>query len=100
MKDSFKIKSESHGIGGWIIYLGRSELRFPRELSGIKGSIITFPSREEWKEFCMKSNAEWAIDRRDQIIEQVARGAAKKLYWFGKYEIRGNWINVYPGWFL
>ena len=88
---------ENHGRAGWVYYKEQFEIRFPWEISGVTGIIITIPSPQEWAEFCRKNNAAWALERRDEIIDTLARETARKRYWNGKFEIGDYWINVFPG---
>jgi hypothetical protein len=98
MTDRYEVDFEPHGRAGWMIYRAESELKFPWEVGGDKGLIVEIPSQDEWKDFCIKSNAEWALNERDKIITRLAKDEARKPFWWGgEYEIEEKWIYIFPG---
>ena len=100
-KKDFRVKLESHGRGGWIIYSCISELRFPWEVSGVNGIDISIPTAERWEAFCLKNDAEWAIPLRRTILERLAAKAVKRYWWGGASEIGEHWIHIRSSkWYL
>src|SRR3712207_6403984 len=96
---TYKIEYESYGRCGYAFYVENRRLPFEWEII-IGGIGVDIPVLEEWDAYCEKHSANWAKGRRDEIVQRLADGLIKKMYWFGNgtYEIvDGRWLNVYSG---
>jgi hypothetical protein len=98
MKSSeYRISQEQHGRAGWLDYAEGSRLRFPWEILGTGGIAIRVPSPEDWDEFCEAQQADWAKERRREILERVGERFVKMRYGRGDFNVESLWVVVKPG---
>lgn len=96
MARHFEVVISSEGRGGWVTYKEEAkQLTLPWELIQ-KGISVSIPHSKEWNKFCELNNANWAKERREEILKNIAQEAVKN-YWRGTYEITDIWINIYHG---
>jgi hypothetical protein len=61
-----------HGKGGWLTYgEGGETARFSWKLAGKEGTLVAWvivPTSKRWAE-----DVPWAADRRDEILDRIAR---------------------------
>lgn len=95
----YRIEETREGQSGYVFYIeGASKLPFFWEIIGIPSGVgITVPKHEEWEAFCDKHKAEWAKDRRDEILQSVSQWMLKKWFRSGEIEFEGPWIRIIPG---
>lgn len=86
------------GRGGWITYVenGRS-LKFPMESGGLPGLTIFVPTKSRWNADCDNQQADWAKDRRQEILDRIARWVLMQRYPNGSFELTDQWIRLRRG---
>ncbi len=95
---SYRIEEKRISRYGHLFYIEQGgRLPFFWDILGTPGIGIEIPLPEEWDAFCEKHGAEWAKNRREEILQRVSQWVLKK--WFGKGEIEytEHWINIRPG---
>jgi hypothetical protein len=95
--EQFHVKQRPVGPAGWIDYFEDDRsLAIPSEPIS-DGFAIRMPSDDDWKAFCEREAAEWAIDRREIIIERIIE-EMKKRYKTRDVSLDDNyWISVHFG---
>ena len=91
---NYQVKITQKGRGGWIDYVeSEKQLPFGWDFSAI-GVEIYVPSPEEWNEYCNEHKADWAKDRRTEILERVAQEVCRQKAKQAKVSIKENWIDI------
>jgi hypothetical protein len=96
--DEYSIDLRQRGRGGWITYAehGRS-LKFPVESGGLPGLTIFVPRESRWNADCERQQASWAKDRRQEILDRIARRTLMEHYPNGSFEVTDQWIRLSRG---
>jgi hypothetical protein len=91
---NYHVKIIQSGRTGWINYVEDGKLLpFGWDFSAL-GIEIYVPSSEEWNEYCDKHKADWAKDRRTEILERLAQEVCRQKAKKAKASINDNWINI------
>ena len=65
------------GRGGWVVYReGERSARFAWQLAGKEGTLVSWivvPTEKHWP-----GEVPWAADRRDEILERIARDVMRQ----------------------
>ena len=90
----YQVKITHIGRSGWVNYLeGDKVLSFGWDFSAI-GVEIYVPSPEEWNKYCNEHKADWAKDRRTEILERVAQEVCRQKAKNAKVRINYDWIDI------
>src|SRR5881394_2284554 len=97
--EEYSVELEQQGREGWLTYIENGkQLKFPVEQLGIPAGVgISVPTEDRWNAYCDKQKAEWAKDRREQIVQRVAQGGLRQRYPGGYFDVTDQWINLRPG---
>src|SRR2546423_15277003 len=94
----YQVKIEQIGRAGWAYYIEQEkQLPFSWENFGTPGDGIIIPSPTEWNKYCEKRGADWAKERREEILQRVAQSFLKRRYGNGSFEITDRWVYIRPG---
>ena len=90
---NYKVTQRPIGPAGWIDYTENGKvLSFPREPI-TNGFSILVPSEQEWNNFCSENLANWAMNRRSAIIENLI-SEMRNAYNINGVSVNPPWIEV------
>ena len=58
------------------------------------GISIYVPSKIDWEVFCEKHSADWAKERRGEILQRLSEEMRKQNHLKGGIEIGDTWIDI------
>ncbi len=90
----YKVEITSEGRAGNVFYKETDgKLTFWWEFS-MNGASIRIPSDEKWNSFCKSENAQWATNRKVEIVRRIADETKLQRASTAKIKIENEWINL------